>query len=233
MSLQEPKPEGGRGPGNRRVRPNGRVAWGLLLIGASRPAGFAQFGATTEAFLASLAPLVALLIVLSGVMGWSVKTGWSLNLLHWLYFFLALLCGVLAPAVIGDLFCRLWDRRQNWALYANVLNCGQWLMMAVMIVLLPLASITVAFGLSPDDAVLLVLVAVTIYAMWFHWFVARHALNLSRGRAVLVMIGVVFGTGLIMQIPAYLGGDDPMTRLNLPPPAPATHPIEPSATRAT
>jgi hypothetical protein len=221
MSLQDGKPD------PRRMRPNGRVVWGLLQIGFGRSAGFAQFGASNDAFLASLAPLVAFLIVISGL------TAWHVDPVFGLAFFLQLLCGLLAPAVIADLFCHLWDRRQNWALYANVLNCGQWLMMAAVIVLLPLASVSVAFGLSPNDAAMLLLVAFTIYALWFQWFAARQALNLSRGRAVLVTIGVVFGTGLIVQIPAYLGGRDAMTRLNLPPPAPASHPIAPSATRAT
>jgi hypothetical protein len=224
--MSVPKPDGGRRPGTGRVRPNGRVAWGLLLIGLGRPAGFAQFGASSEAFLASLAPLLAFLIVMSCVVGWPNHP------LRGVEYFLTVLCTLLAPAVIADLFCRLWNRRQNWALYANVLNCGLWLMMAVLVVMLPLASLTVTFGLSPNDAAILLLVAFTIYLLWFHWFTARHALNLSRGRALLVMFAVVFGTALILHIPAYVGGRPTLLRIDMPVPAQPGQPA-PTATRAT
>ncbi len=190
--------------GTKPDRPNGRIAFGLLLIGTGRVAGFAQFGGNADAFLASLAPLLAFLIVLSGVVAWSgqPRTGLSAMLTG--------LCDLLAPAVIADLFCRLWRRRQRWALYANVLNCAQWLMLAVLVLLLPLASLGNALGLSVPQAGLLLMVVFVLYVMWFHWFTARHALDLSRGRALLVMLAVVLGTGLLLQVPMAVAGK-PMT----------------------
>jgi len=181
-------------------RPNGRVALGLLLIGTGRQAGFAQFGANADAFLASLAPLLAFLIVLAAALAWSG------NALAGLAFFLSAVCDLLAPVVIVDLFCRLWHRRQHWALYANVLNCAQWLMLAALVLLLPLASLTVAAGLSPAAAAGLMIAAFALYAMWFHWFTARHVLDISCGRALLVMLAVVFGTALLLQVPVVLAG---------------------------
>jgi len=178
---------------------NGRVALGLLLAGLGRPAGFAQFGATADAFLASLAPLLAFLIVLGAVLAWSGRP------LLGLTFFLTMVCGLLAPAVIADLFCRLWQRRQHWARYANVINCTQWLMVAALMLLMPLAALAVSFGLNPVAAAAGVLAAFGVYVMWFNWFAARHVLDLSRGRALLVMLAVVFGTGLLLRLPIYLG----------------------------
>ncbi len=184
----------------KKPRPNGRLALGLLLIGTGRPAGFAQFGGSAEAYLASLAPWLGLLIVLSGVLAWSGHPRPAVA------FFLLAVCNLLAPVIIADVFCRLWDRRRQWALYANVLNCAQWLMLAAILLLLPFASASVLFGLSQDDAAHLLLGALAVYTLWFHWFAARHALQVSAGRAAMVMLCVVFGTGLILQVPLLLAG---------------------------
>ncbi len=187
-------------PGRPR-RPNGRVVLGLLLIGTGRTAGFAQFGASTEAFLASLAPCLGLLIVLAGTLAWAGHPGRGLAL------FLYTLCSLLAPCVIGDLFCRLWDRRQNWALYANVLNCAQWLMLAVLILLISAASFAVRLGVSPQQAAGIAAPILAVYVAWFHWFAARHALQVSRARALAVMLAVVFGTTALLYGPEYVAGD--------------------------
>ncbi len=199
----------------RDDKPNGRVGFGLLLIGTGRAAGFAQFGGSAEAFLASLAPLLGFLIVLGGVVAWSGRPWVGLAAV------LTGVCDLLAPVVIADGFCRLWQRRQHWALYANVLNCAQWLMLAVLLLLLPLASLAIALGLPAARAALPVMGVFGLYVMWFHWFTARHVLDLSRGRALLVMLAVVFGTGLLLQVPVLLAGK-PVTDTFLttaPPPA--------------
>ncbi len=184
----------------KKPRPNGRLALGLLLIGTGRATGFAQFGATAEAYLASLAPWLGLVIVLSGVLAWSGHPRPAVA------FFLLAVCNLLAPAIIADVLCRVWDRRQQWALYANVLNCAQWLMLAAVMLLLPFASASVMFGLSQEDAVHLLLAVLAAYTLWFHWFAARHALQISAGRAAIVMLCVVFGTGLILQLPMLVAG---------------------------
>ena len=196
-----------------RVRPNGRLALGLLLIGTGRPAGFAQFGATGEAYLASLAPWLAMLIVLAGLLAWTGRPLMAVT------FFLVAVCNLLAPAVIADAFCRLWRFPERWAHYANVLNCAQWLVPAAIVASLPLASLAVAGGLPTDVAVRLLVAALAVYILWFHWFAARHALRLSAGRAVLVMLGVVFGTALLLQIPALLTGGSSIDRLEHATPA--------------
>jgi cytochrome c biogenesis factor len=174
------------------------VALGLLQAGLGRPAGFAQFGGTVDAFLASLAPLLGFLIVLCGALAW---TG------HWLVgltFFLVLVCDLLAPAVIADLFCRLWHRREHWARYANVLNCTPWLFIALFMLLMPLAAASVSAGLTPAMAAAWVMAALGLYGIWFNWFAARYVLHLSRTRALLVTLAVILGTALILQIPVTL-----------------------------
>ena len=180
--------------------PNGRVTLGLVLIGTGRADGFAQFGGTKAAFLGSLAPLLAFLIVFAGGLAWYGHLSLAATA------FLSGVCDLLAPAVIGELFCRAWGRQQHWALYANVLNCAQWLMIAVFLLVAPLASLGMSLGLGLAQASLLPFTALGAYIMWFHWFVARHVLVLSRGRAAVAMLCVVFGTGLLLQAPSLLSG---------------------------
>lgn len=187
-------------PAPKARGPNGKLALGLLLIGTGRPAGFAQFGATSDAFLASLAPWLALIIVLAATTAWAGHPELGIA------FFLIAVCNLLAPAVIAEAFCRLWDRRDHWALYANVLNCSQWLTAAMFLLLLPFASATLALGAPLVVATGLLLGGWVAYVLWFHYFAARHALNLSRGRAVVVMLAVVIGTFVLLQIPAVLVG---------------------------
>ncbi len=200
-------PQGGPPPGAGKPagRPNGRVGFGLLLIGTGRAAGFAQFGASVDAFLASLAPLLGCLIVSCGVLAWYGHP------LAGLSAFLTGVCGLLAPAIIADGFCRAWQRRQHWPLYANVLNCAQWLMLAVLVLLLPLASTCVAAGLPVPVAVGSMMGALLLYMLWFNWFTARHVLDLSAGRAAVLTLAVVFGTGALLQLPGLLTGTPPVS----------------------
>jgi hypothetical protein len=175
------------------------VAFGLLLVGLGKPAGFAQFGGSADAFLASLAPLLGFLIVLSLVIVWSGRPLLGLS------FFLTMVCDLLAPVVIAELLCRLWQRRDRWARYANVLNCTQWLWVVALAVLVPIEALCVSFGASLQVATGAVLVVFCLYVMWFHWFAARHVLNLSSAKALLMMIAVVFGTGVLLQLPLVIG----------------------------
>ncbi len=183
-----------------RKGPNGRLMLGLLLIGTGRAAGFAQFGASRDAFLASLAPWLALLIVTAGMMAVSGYPGVAAG------FFLVALCQLLAPAVVADLFCRLWGRREHWALYANVLNCSGWLMVGVFLLLVPLVSLVVPLGASIQTASYTLVGGWVGYLAWFHWFAARHALHVSRTRALLVMFTVLFGTALLLRVPVLISG---------------------------
>ena len=161
--------------------------------------GLPRFGGSAEAFLASLAPLLGFLIVLSLLIAWSGRPVLGLS------FFLVMACDLLAPVVIAEVLCRLWQRRDRWARYANVLNCTQWLWVMALAVLVPIEALCVSLGASLQVATGAVLVVFCLYVMWFHWFAARHVLDLSVAKALLMMIAVVFGTGLLLQLPHIAG----------------------------
>jgi hypothetical protein len=207
--MTRPAPPPGPSPFNGK--PNGRIALGLLLIGLGRARGFAQFGATNDAFLASLAPLLGFLIVLAGLVALTADPLAGLDVL------LVGLCHLLAPAVIADLFCRLWHRRQGWAHFANVLNCAPWLMVPLIMLLLPFASLGVLAGLSAQQAVLALYAGYLIYMAWFQWFAARHALNLPPGRALIVVVSLIFGTALLTRLPTLIAGHNELDRIEVVP----------------
>ena len=98
-------------------------------------------------------------------------------------------------------------------------------MFGAIVLLLPFASASVLFGLSTETAARLLLGALAAYTLWFHWFAARHTLQISAGRAVIVMVCVVFGTGALLQLPLVLAGHgshlDPSALLSSEPASPA------------
>jgi hypothetical protein len=179
-------------------RGNGKLIAGLILAAVGRKAGFAQFGATSEAFLATLAPPFGFLIVLCGVLAWA---GYALPALA---LFLVITCNLLAPAVITEAVCRLWQRREQWLRYANVLNCMPWLILGLLTVMMPLASVAVSAGVPPQQASAVLLLGTGLYSMWFNWFAARQILQLSVARALGVMLAGVIGTYLLLQIPGFV-----------------------------
>ncbi len=179
-------------------RGNGRLIAGLVQAAFGRKSGFAQFGATSDAFLATLAPPFGFLIVLCGALAWAGYTVPALAL------FFVITCNLLAPAVITEAVCRLWQRREHWLRYANVLNCMPWVILGLLTLMMPLASLAVSAGVAPNHAAFGLLIATCLYGMWFNWFAARQILQLSILRALGVMLAGVIGTGLLLQIPAFV-----------------------------
>ena len=96
-----------------------------------------QFGATREAFLASLAPLIAFPLV-GGVL--MLLGGGGLAALSDL---LATLCALLAPPVLSFEVARLWGRQDAWLRFATAFNWCQWA--------IPVAAAAIAAGVRYLD----------------------------------------------------------------------------------
>jgi hypothetical protein len=189
------------------AKPKRRSAVGLLLLAAGRHAGFGYFGADREAYLASLAPLLALTLVPCALvaLAGAPRFGASLGLMT--------LCQILAPAVIADWLCGRWGCRDRWPLFANIMN---WTPLLVLIVLAPavaLARLLLVFGVSEKMASDAAMLAVSLYGVWFQWRVARGALQISRWRAAqLLGATLVFGV-VIVTIQGVFGPDLDSLRL--------------------
>ena len=183
-------PPRGRGR-ERRGEPIRNALIGIALVARGRREGLLQFSATKEAFLASLAPLVAFPLVGSGLMllagaGWEAAED-----------FLATLCAVLAPPVFSQALAQAWGRETAWLHYATAFNWCQWAVPAMAAVLLLILGLLLNTGLSQTAAAFAFVLGLAAYALWLHWFVTRHGLGLGPWRAALLVILVNAGTALL------------------------------------
>lgn len=168
---------------------------GVTLVGRGRMDGMALFGATTEAFLASLAPLLAfpaagaILLLLSGK---AVEAAAAI---------LITLVAQLAPPVLSHTLARAWRQEEGWLRYATAYNWSQWAILAVMFGLLTVLRVAMDAGLSEAGADTLFAFGVGGYALWLHWRLSRHGLGLSRWRATAMVLVVSLGTVLLVFVP--------------------------------
>jgi hypothetical protein len=177
-----------------RPRP-GSIVLGIVRLARGRADGMQQFGGTRDAFLASLAPLIAFPLV-GGVL--MLLGGGGLTAVSDL---LATVCALIAPLVLSFEAARLWQRQQFWLRFATAFNWCQWVIPVVGSVLLLVFAILAALGLPRPLARGGVVLALLFYALWLHWFLARHGLGLSPVRALLMVFAVNLATVLLVVGP--------------------------------
>jgi hypothetical protein len=183
----------------RGSRPSPRnVVIGIIRLAWGRADGLMQFGETREAFLASLAPLIAFPLV-GGIL--MILGGGGLDALADL---LATLCALLAPPVLSFEVARWWGRENAWLRFATAFNWCQWIIPVLLSVLLLLFGVLTMVGVPADAARVGVLVGLVGYGLWLHCFLARHGLGLSWPRAGLMVVGVNLGTVLLVAGPRVL-----------------------------
>ena len=171
---------------------------GVLRLARGRADGIRQFGATREAFLTSLAPLIAFPLVGGMLM---LLGGGGLTALADL---LATLCALVAPPVLSFEVARLWGRQNAWLRFATAFNWCQWVIPVIGTLLLVVLGSLAALGLPRTVASASVVLGLVSYGLWLHWFVARHGLGLSRIRAALLVFGVNCATVLLVLGPRML-----------------------------
>jgi hypothetical protein len=179
----------------------GRSIYGLSLLAVGRTRGFSYFETDTSAYMASLAPWLALAFVSSGLHA-LVAPHVAADI------FLLYLCVLLGPPVIAHFLSTRWGRQDRWALYANILN---WVPLSTFVVFTALSAVTAASiqAGAPADAIAeLALIVFFFYSLWLQWFVARGALAVSRGRAAL-LVGLIclfaFALAVIITLSTHLG----------------------------
>jgi hypothetical protein len=183
--------------GGQRPSP-GSIVVGVMRLARGRVDGFQQFGATREAFLASLAPLVAFPLV-GGVL--MLLGGGGMTALADLF---ATICALVAPPVLSFEVARLWGRQAAWLRFATAFNWCQWAIPVLGSLLLLLLGVLVVLGLPRPIARVAVVLGLVVYGLWLHWFLARHGLGLSRLRALLLVLAVNAVTVLIVMGPRVL-----------------------------
>lgn len=174
------------------------VVIGVLRLATGRADGAARFTATPQAYLSSLAPWLAFLLV-----------GTVLRLLREtpapvLRDVLAALIALLAPAVLSHAIAFAWKREEGWLRYAVAYNWCQWALLPALLLILIGLGAAVAAGMGQAAAANTAVLLVAAYALWLHWVVSRAALGLSSGRAVLFVLLVNLGTAALVFGPALL-----------------------------
>lgn len=185
-------------PGRPVAAPS--ILLGIVRVAFGRRDGIARFGNSREAFLASLAPLIAFPLVGGAIMlaGGAGRSGAML--------LLATICALLAPPVLSFEMARLWRREQGWLRFATALNWCQWVMPVVGVLLLGIVAPLLATALAEHAALNVTAGMIVFYQLWLHWFLARHGLLLSPLRSVALVLVVNLGTAVLVVGPALLAG---------------------------
>jgi hypothetical protein len=183
----------------RRAPPRTRrIMLGIFRVATGHADGLAQFGDTSEAFLGSLAPLLAFPLVGALLM---LGQGQGVAALTDL---LATLCALLAPAALSYEAARLWGRAPQWTRFAVAFNWCQWAIPVLAMLLVVLAGILLTLGVPSSAGLGLVVAGLVGYGLWLHWFLARHGLGLGVVRAALLVVGVNLATVLLVLGPRLL-----------------------------
>ena len=172
---------------------------GAALLAIGRGHGIERFGHTPQAFLASLAPLIAFPLVGSAVMFFGGRPGSAL---------IALLLTVVAqltPPVASHFLAVRWGREAEWMRFATAFNWCQWAIPVAGFVLLIGLQLFTGGSLSEEQAAQLLILCLALYGIWLHWVVARNGLALSRSRAVLLVILVNGATVGLVMAPRLIG----------------------------
>ncbi|GAB0113853.1 hypothetical protein [Acidisoma sp. C75] len=173
----------------------GNILRGVILLCRGDARGLSDIGAVPDAFLASLAPLIAFPLVGCGLM---VAQG---MVREGLTDFLASIIAILAPPLIAYSIARPWGKTAGWLRFATAFNWCQWVLPILGVLLVVIGSLFVQFGLPMKPTVLGLCALLLAYAFWLHWFLARHALGLARGRALLLVVVMNVSTLILVGGP--------------------------------
>ncbi len=177
------------------ARPAGSILQGILLLAKFDRNGFGHFGDTPQAFVNSLAPMLAFPLAFAVP---SLLAGAGLGAMA---DFLASVVALLAPAVLSHAFARWWRREALWLRYIIAFNWCQSAFTLVMIIVLYAFGSSMPGGLHTLSAVLLPSVAFTLYWLALYWFLTRNGLQLSRLRTTLAVLCLNFVTGALVLGP--------------------------------
>ncbi len=170
----------------------------MVLTALGRRDGLTRFGGTKDRFLASLAPLIAFPLVaafLAGLAGEARLASVQ---------FLGTLCALLAPLVVSYELARLWGRVASWLRFATAFNWCQWAIPLVAAVALAVLTPALRGPVGPYGAFAAGIGVAGLYALWLHWFIARHGLGISVWRAILLVICVNVASAVMGIGPALL-----------------------------
>ncbi len=167
---------------------------GIVQVARGRADGLRHFGNTQHAVLAAMTPLIAFVLVGAAVALLGGKPDAVGDLL-------AVSVALMTPLVLSFDIARRWGRAPQWPRFAAAFCWCQWATPVVLMAMLMLMSVLMAFGLDGNTALGVGVVALFSYGLWLHWFLARHALDLSAWRAVVLVGAVNLSTSVLVAMP--------------------------------
>ena len=183
---------------------------GMGLLARGRPEGLNSFRDTPRAFLYSLTPGFG---ILAGAVVEGMIERTSMQAVTDIP---GTLCVLLAPAVISYELARFWGREAFWYRYIVAFNWCRWLLLVLGFLLIIGLSLARLTGIAGQSGTRALIVGFAIYALWLNWFLARHGLAISAGRAILLLVAVNLGTLAIVLGPAVVASMlAPMPATNL------------------
>lgn len=182
---------------NGSANPPRTLVGGIARLAFFNRSGFVAVGHTRQAFLASLAPVVAFVLVGAAVQ--SLSGNWRLGLGS----LLQSLVVVAGQPVLSHLIATRWGRQSQWLRYATAIN---WCQFAIPIVAMLFVTLALLAGstLGPDDrGVYAVMGCILTYAVLLNGFIAWRGLDLPLWRAVLLVVLVTIGLGILVMVPEF------------------------------
>ena len=189
--------QGGRG-GGRGGREG--ILQGLALLGRFQKEGFGRFEASSQGLLASLAPWIAFLLVGGALLALQGKPVDALTDVA------VLTCWLLVPPAVSQAVASAFRRDDRWLRYATATTWCEWLMVPVYAVALFLVSLCMEAGLPPHAAPFVLIAVIGVYWLCLHVFLARAGLDLTTFRAVLLVVAVIAGYGVVFAAAHAVGG---------------------------
>jgi len=174
------------------------VLKGLLLLARGKSAGIKEFGNSTDALGASMAPLIAGLLVISGMA--AAQGQWRDALL----FLISNFCAVLTIPVVTHAGAAWLGRESVWLRTATALNWSIWLLIPLGL----LAGIVIGLlneaGLPATPAFDIMLCVIGLYLFGYHCFAVRAGLQTNFPRALLIVLSTNIIIGLLSLAPDIL-----------------------------
>ena len=176
----------------------GSIARGIARLARFNAQGFAEFTATRQGFLNSLAPLLALPLVAALI---AAAGGELRAALEGVF---SGMVALLAPPAISHLLAGFWQRQSLWLRFAVAYNWCQ-----VPVTLLAVTDVGIVSAATGGRAQGMQLAMASVAALAGYWlvlsvFLARRGLRLSLLKAFATMLSINIGTALLVFGPRLL-----------------------------
>jgi hypothetical protein len=174
----------------------GNVLKGMFLLARGRAAGLNEFGNSTNALAASVAPLIAFPLVGSVLL--AVNGDPKVAILA----FISRMCVVMALSLVTYEFAHRVQRDETWLRTATALNWSFWMVIPLLLIAGICGAVLVQAGVKEKLAEQIMIGVMGAYMLWYHWFTVRNGLRLG----IWTAVGLVIITNVVIGLLA-LGPD--------------------------